>query len=182
MLLLPFFSLVAYLALSAAVSGVPTTVGLGTSCGGQGALSARLHGAVERELTWTDRVMRCEGSVRPDGSGLRLTAVGPLPGSKRELRILLGIAGARPGVDGANLAANLTLIVGSPGRIYATRGTDKCTVDALLQQSVPARGKSPQRWQVAARGFCIAPATTLDGRSRILLSRFDLRTALTVDE
>ena len=113
---LPFFSLIAYLTLSAAVSGVPTTVSLGTSCGGQGALSARLHGAVERELTWTDRVMRCEGSVRPDGSGLRLTAVGPLPGSKRELRILLGIAGARPGVDGANLAANLTLIVGSTDR------------------------------------------------------------------
>lgn len=178
---LPLFSLIAYLTLSATVSGVPTTVSLGTSCGGQGALSARLHGAVERELTWTDRVMRCEGSVRPDGSGLRLTAVGPLPG-KRELRVLLGIAGAKPGVDGANLAANLTLIVGSPGRIYATRGTDKCTVDALLQQAVPARGKSPQRWQVAARGFCIAPATTLDGRSRILLSRFDLQTALTVDE
>lgn len=179
---LPVFSLLAYLPLSAAVSAVPTAVSLGSSCGGQGAFSARLHGAVERELTWTDRVMRCEGSVRPDGSGLRLTAVGPLPGSKRELRILLGIAGAKAGVDGANLAANLTLIVGSPGRIYATRGTGKCTVDALLQQAVPARGTGRQRWQVAARGFCIAPATTLDGRSRILLSRFDLQTALTADE
>ena len=178
---LPFCSLIAYLTLSAVVSGVPTAVSLGSSCGGQGALSARLHGAVERELTWTDRVMRCEGSVRPDGSGLRLIAVGPL-GSKRELRILLGIAGAKLGVDGANLAANLTLIVGSPGRIYATRGTGKCTVDALLQQAVPARGKSPQRWQVAARGFCIAPATTLDGRSRVLLSRFDLQTTVTLDE
>ncbi len=127
--------------------------------------------------------MRCEGSVRPDGSGLRLTAVGPLPGSKRELRILLGIAGAKPGVDGANLAANLTLIVGSPGRIYATRGDRQVhSRRAAAARLCRARGKSPQRWQVTARGFCIAPATTLDGRSRILLSRFDLQTALTVDE
>lgn len=151
-------------------------------CNGHGSLAARLHGAVNRELEWTDSVMSCAGSVRPDDSGLRVTAQGPLPGRERSLRILLGIAGAKPGLDGRNLAANLTLIVGNPGRIYATRGDDKCTVDTLRQVALPARSPDQPRWRVQVRGFCVAPAATLDGRSRILLSRFDLQTELTLGD
>ncbi len=151
-------------------------------CSGHGALNARLNGAINRDLEWSDADMNCAGSVRPDESGLRLTAQGPLPGRDRSLRILLGIAGARPGMDGRNLAANLTLIIGSPGKIYATRGDDKCTVDTLKQQALPATAPDRPRWRVHARGFCIAPAATLDGRSRILLSRFDLQTELTLGD
>jgi hypothetical protein len=182
MLALPFAALASVLLLTTAAPSAALPVDKGAGCGGQGALSARLNGAVERDISWTDRSMRCEGSVRPDGTGLRLTAVGPLPGAKHELRILLGIAGAKPGVDGANLAANLTLIVGKPGRIYATRGGDKCTVDVLRQRRQLNPTAGTRAWQVTARGFCIAPAATLDGRSRILLSRFDLQTELVVDD
>lgn len=182
MLTLPIAAFAAVFLLTTAAPSSVLPVDKGPGCGGQGSLSASLHGAVERELSWADKVMHCEGSVRPDGTGLRLTAVGPLPGARRELRILLGISGAKAGVDGAGLAANLTLIVGNPGQIYATRGGDKCTVDVLRQRPQPLTKTSAQRWQVSARGFCIGPATTLDGRSRILLSRFDLQTELTVDD
>lgn len=157
-------------------------------CRGAGALRARLHGAINREVVWDDTVMSCDGSVRPDGSGLRLTATGPLPGSTRSLRIVLGIAGAKPGADADDRPANLTLIVGVPGRIYATRGDSKCTVDELRQ--LPLAGKlalsgdktAPTGWRVTARGFCVGPAATLDGASRILVSRFDLQTDLRASE
>lgn len=162
----------------------PAATKVTPGCRGAGALRAKLHGAINREVVWDDSVMSCDGSVRPDGSGLRLTATGPLPGSPRGLRIVLGIAGAKPGADADGRPANLTLIVGTPGRIYATRGDSKCTVDELRQaplvgKAAPLGDKAAARgWRVIARGFCIGPAATLDGGSRILVSRFDLQTDL----
>jgi hypothetical protein len=162
----------------------PAAAKVTPGCRGAGALRAKLHGAINREVVWDDSVMSCDGSIRPDGSGLRLTATGPLPGSPRSLRIVLGIAGAKPGTDADDRPANLTLIVGTPGRIYATRGDSKCTVDELRQAPLAGKTALPgdkvatRIWRVTARGFCVGPAATLDGGSRILVSRFDLQTDL----
>jgi hypothetical protein len=58
------------------------------------------------------------------------------------------------------------------GRIFATLGDDKCTLDRLSQQPLPgAAGR--RAWRIEARGFCVTPANAIDGKGRILVSRFD---------
>jgi hypothetical protein len=59
------------------------------------------------------------------------------------------------------------------GRLFATRGDDHCTVDELRQERVGALGGSVRSWRIVARGFCVAPASTLSSDARILVSSFD---------
>jgi hypothetical protein len=59
------------------------------------------------------------------------------------------------------------------GRLFATRGEDHCTVDELRQERVGALGGPKRSWRMIGRGFCIDPASTLNGDARILVSRFD---------
>ena len=49
----------------------------GCLAGGAGYLRATLRGAINTDLYWRDAEMSCEGSLRPDGSGLRVTLAGP---------------------------------------------------------------------------------------------------------
>jgi hypothetical protein len=58
-------------------------------------------------------------------------------------------------------------------RLFATRGEDRCTVDELEQERVGALAGPRRSYRIVARGFCISPATTLNGDGRILVSRFD---------
>jgi len=146
------------------------TPGAGACIGdGSGYLRARIRGAVRADLNWKDAQLACEGDARPDGSGLRVSFAGPGPAG-RVLRLVFGITRAREGQAAHELPSNLTLVVDG-GRIFATQGDDKCTIDQLSQRPLPARGV--RRWRIEARGFCVTPATALDGRGRILISRFD---------
>ena len=43
----------------------------------------------------------------------------------------------------------------------------------IRQERVGALGGPKRSWRMIARGFCIAPASTLNGDARILVSRFD---------
>ena len=69
-------------------------------------------------------------------------------------------------------------------RVYATLGDDKCSVDALTQQPVAVPGDAPAAgdYWVNARGFCMEPAATLDGSERVLISRFDFRGRIHLEE
>ena len=46
-------------------------------------------------------------------------------------------------------------------------------VDELRQERLGALGGPKRSWRIIARGFCIAPASTLNSDARILVSRFD---------
>ena len=81
-------------------------------------------------------------------------------------RIALSLEGAE---EGAHFGA-VDFRVG--GRIFATRGDDKCTMDQLTQRSLPDQ-TGLRIWRIEGRGFCVAPATALAGPGRIVVSRFD---------
>jgi hypothetical protein len=136
---------------------------------GTGFVRARIRGALNLDLNWKDAQLECGGEARPDGSGLRVSFAGPGPGGK-VLRLVFGVRSAREGVAGKELPTNLTVLVDG-GRIFATRGDDKCTMDQLSQRPLPGRGV--RAWRIEARGFCVAPATALAGKGRIVVSRFD---------
>jgi len=136
---------------------------------GTGYVRARIRGALNLDLNWKDAELECGGEARPDGSGLRVSFAGPGPGGK-VLRLVFGVRAAHEGAAGKELPTNLTVLVDG-GRVFATRGDDKCTMDQLSQRPLP--GKGARAWRIEARGFCVAPANALAGKGRILVSRFD---------
>jgi hypothetical protein len=137
---------------------------------GTGYVRARIRGAVNMDVNWKDTQLTCAGEARPDGNGLRMSFAGPGPNGKI-MRLVFGVGAAREGRPGHELPTNVTVLLDGGG-IFATRGDDKCTLDALAQRPVPAR--SPLRaWRIEARGFCVQPANAVSGQGRILISRFD---------
>lgn len=139
---------------------------------GNGYLRARIRGALNLDIAWRNADLECDGGPRPDGSGIRMSFAGPAVPGGRRLRLVFGVSAAREGRSGHTLPTNLTVIVEGGQRLYTTRGADHCTVDTLNQQRLRAAGK-PRRYRVVARGFCVAPATTLNDAERILVSSFD---------
>jgi hypothetical protein len=148
-----------------------------------GFLRAQLRGAINVDLDWRDAQIHCEGGPRPDGEGLRVSIAGPLPASAggaqgRTLRFVFGIKTAAATTQGSALATNLTAIV-EGGALYATRGDDKCTVDTLQRREVP--GSNEREFRVDARGFCLGPASSMDGAARLLVTTFDFAGRVTFD-
>ncbi len=132
------------------------------------------------DIDWHDADMQCDGGTRPDGKGIRLTFAGAAPDAHTRLRFVFGIA-SRAGLRrNRGVPANVTVIFEGGGRLFSTRGDDKCTVDELSQaRMVDASG--PHRLRVSGRGFCIGPAAAADGGEGLLLSRFDF-TGILVDD
>jgi hypothetical protein len=140
-------------------------------------LRARLRGAIDADIAWSGAALQSEGGARPDGSGIRVSLAGPLNAAGQRLRLVFGMA-APPGTARSSaVPTNVTLIVEGANRVFATLGEDKCSVDALVQQPATGGGTAGAAgdYWVSARGFCIEPASTLDGSERVLLSRFDFR-------
>jgi hypothetical protein len=139
---------------------------------GNGYLRARIRGALNLDLDWRNAQIECDGGPRSDGSGIRVAFVGPRNKDGRRLRLVFGVNTVREGRSGRALPTNLTLIVEGGQRLYATRGEDRCTVDSLNQQRLSDAGKS-RSYRIVARGFCVAPASTIDEAEHILVSSFD---------
>jgi hypothetical protein len=137
-----------------------------------GYFRARIRGALNVDIDWRNAELECDGSERPDGSGIRLSFAGRLPSSGQRLRIVFGVA-AHEGGTGRELPTNLTVMFEGERRLFATLGDDKCTIDRLQQERL-SDGAGPARsYRVIARGFCTEPASALSGTERIVISRFD---------
>jgi hypothetical protein len=145
--------------------------------GERGYLRASLRGAIDTEADWRGAQLQCEGGARPEGRGLRVSFLGPADAGGRRLRLVFGIA-ARPGTGATrNAATHITVIVEGRHRLYATQGDDQCAVEALVQQALPVTAApapgAARSYRIAARGYCIDPATALDGTERLYMNRFD---------
>lgn len=138
-------------------------------------LEARLAGAIDADVHWQAADMQCDGMRRPDGRGLRVTFTGAV-GAER-LTLVFGAPQLAEGTSARAVPVNVTLIR-EGGMLYGTRGEDKCVLDEVRQQALPAAGSQPtfRRWRIEARGFCLEPARAVaGGRDAILVSRFDFR-------
>jgi hypothetical protein len=148
----------------------------GCIAGGGGYLQAQLRGALVADLDWRNADMQCEGGLRPDGHGLRVTIAGPLPvaqgAAPRHLRFIFGIdpRDIASGVAQA-LPTNVTVILEGEQQLYATQGDGHCAVELLERAPLEAAGRKRDR--VHARGYCLDPATTLAGDARLLVPTFE---------
>ena len=150
----------------------PSAHGTGCLASGAGYLRARIRGALNVDLDWRNADLECDGSERPDGSGIRVSFAGRIPSSGQRLRLVFGVA-AREGRAGRALPTNLTVIFEGERRLFATLGDDKCTIDQLQQARLSDSGAGARSYRIVARGFCTEPATALSGTERIVISRFD---------
>jgi hypothetical protein len=151
----------------------PENAGPGCLDSGNGYLRARIRGALNLDLDWQNAEVSCEGGARPDSRGIRLSFAGPAQSDGRRLRLVLGISNVSEGRPGRALPTNLTVIFEGEGRLFATRGEDKCTVDELWQERFGDLSGIGRSYRVVGRGFCIAPASSADRSERIVVSRFD---------
>jgi hypothetical protein len=158
--------------------GVPKkpqdTATAGCIPGGGGALQAQLRGALTADLEWPNELILCEGGARPDGKGLRVTLAGPLQGdtSARQIRFIFGIDYKDEATGSAQaLPTNVTIILEGEGRMFATRGNDRCAVEKLERSPLPADAGKFER--VHVRGYCTEPAAELAGSARLLMPTFE---------
>jgi hypothetical protein len=149
---------------------------------GNGYLRARIRGALNLDIDWHNSEIECEGGARPNGSGLRVSFAGPLQSDGRRLRMVFGVGAAKEGRPGREMPTNLTVIFEGEERLFATRGQDRCTVDELEQERLGALGGPRRSYRIVARGFCIDPASTLNGDGHILVSRFDFAGTATFED
>lgn len=147
-----------------------------------GYLRARLRGALDLDLAWASPDMNCQGGARPDGRGLRVMLAGPPRADGRRMRFVFGIQDVPEGASARARPTNLTILFEGEQRVFATRGDDKCTTDELVQQRLGTPGDPRRRWRVVARGFCVAPASTLAGDARLLLTSFDFASEVSYDD
>lgn len=142
-------------------------------------LDARLTGGFAATVHWDAAAMDCRGMPRPDGAGLRVSFQGTAGGEP--LTLVFGLAALAEGAGGRAVPVNVTLIRGG-GRLYGTRGDDKCVLDEVRQTRIDAPTGNPtaRRWSIEARGFCLEPARTVTGDpDAILPARFDFRGQVT---
>ncbi len=136
-------------------------------------LRARLTGAVNRELAWSESEMRCAGSVRPNAEGIRLRFAGISSNGEPALVLLFGITGLKEGESGKALPVNLTIMREGTGEFYGTQGDNRCTIDSISQEPLKGIPLRQRAYRVVARGFCTQPARALNGDGMILVTRFD---------
>jgi hypothetical protein len=134
---------------------------------GEGYLRARLAGAVEARINWSNSGLRCQGEARDTPPGVRLSF--QHRGAKPDLLFVFGLTGVREGRPAHAVATNLTIIVQGTDRIYGTLGDSRCTVDSLSQRRLGS-GKS---YRLEARGFCTQPAHAVRGDGAVLVSTFE---------
>ena len=137
----------------------------GEAClAGEGRLEAQLRGALQADLDWRAGQMQCDGDLRPDGSGLRISLAGPLDATRR-LRFIFGIDLQDTASGPAQvLPTNLTVLVEAEATLFATRGADKCAVEDLERTLL-----EPGLERVSVRGYCLGPASDLAGEQRVLV-------------
>jgi hypothetical protein len=163
-----------------AAQAVPHTAASGCLPTHDGYLRARLRGAQNLDIDWRDAELQCDGGPRPDQHGIRLTFAGPALRDGQRLRFVFGIAGVRDVLSSHDVPANVTVILEGQSKLYSTRGEDKCTIDELSEAAI-ASASAAHTLRIAGRGFCVAPASAIDGSDGLLLSRFDFA-GIMIDE
>lgn len=143
---------------------------------GDGYLRAKIAGAIQAEINWTNRGTTCTGEVRPRG-GVRLSFKNEIAPQQTVL-FVFGIPGLKEGRNARALPVNLTVVREGAAEFYSTQGDDKCTIDKLTQTAIQGAPHKKRRYRVVARGFCTEPARAVNGEGAVVLSRFDFASEL----
>jgi hypothetical protein len=146
---------------------------------GDGELRVQMRGAIHTDLHWPNSSVQCDGDIRPDGKGLRITFSGRWHGTvsnalarDHQLRFIFGVDIVDHSTGVATVyPTNLTLIVEGEQTLFATLGDEKCAVENL--ERTPLLASANRLDKVRARGYCLGPAESANGAARLLIPTFD---------
>jgi hypothetical protein len=137
----------------------------------EGYVRARLQGAIDAEIDWSDPASQCRGVMRPSGDGVRFLFKGTVADDPHPMLLLIGAGPLRAGESTRNVPANVTVIREGAAEVFATQGDDRCALDEIAQ--VPVETSGGKLYRVTGRGYCTQPARAVAGDGAVLLSRFD---------
>jgi hypothetical protein len=140
---------------------------------GGGFLRARLSGAINLDISWSNDGTSCAGSLRPEANGLRLQFSRKKVLGDNTLVLVFGIPRVQEGQTAHALPVNVTLIREGTGEFYGTQGDDKCTLDELRQEVIAGMPLKSRAYRIVGRGFCMQPARAVRGSGSVLITRFD---------
>ena len=143
-----------------------------------GYLRGEVFGAVRKTLDWRGRSMLCDGMLRPDNRGLRLVFSESAEAPDAGLRLVIGIAGAVPGGDDAELIANVTLIDQDQGLFFSTQGMERCWARLIEQVQTPDQTGI---WRISGQLYCVGALAAVDGPKSITLGEIDFSGRLTLE-
>ena len=110
--------------------------------------------------------MVCEGMPRPGDEGARIRLSGPLPDDReaKTLTFIFGVPHLLPGVTGAELPTNVTLVEEGTGRFFGTPDTSSCWTDVTTHR--PLEG-SDSEYTISGSLYCVSPLAELNGSSSV---------------
>jgi len=142
---------------------------------GDGFLSGRLYGAVDRIVEWRGTDMRCEGGARPDDGGLRLVFAAPGNVTSDRLVFVIGISGTIDELSDAERAANVTIIDETTGRFFSSGRQERCWTTVA---SVAGDG---EKYAIDGAVYCSGSLPSLSDASSVSLSEFRYSGRLKID-
>lgn len=135
------------------------------ACPAGASVSAQLFGAIDETIRWSAQELDCSGMPRPNNAGARLRFSGPGPGAN-PLALILGIPDLKKGVEGRELATNVTLIEEDEGRFYNSANLDACWTDIRQEQ---LDDQDDDVYRVSGEVYCVTALAELNGRNSITL-------------
>ena len=133
-----------------------------STCGSTGYLRASLSGALNAEIDWRDRMLRCESMRRPDDRGVRLRLSGELRGERLAFIVALPELGA--GETGSGFDSVVTITVEGSGRFFSTPNLGACWAD--IDRNEPLESTDGQH-VVAGTLDCVGPLGEFNGDAYI---------------
>jgi hypothetical protein len=143
-----------------------------------GFLRGRLYGALEAEIDWAGRALRCDGMLRPDGGGMRLlfSAGDPRIG----LLFVLGIDSEPDGALGRELKLNLTIIDENRDRFFNSGIGERCWARLDKVQLLGRAGR--REYGIAGEFYCAGALAAVNGPGSLTPADFQFSGRLSIDD
>ena len=150
-------------------------------CGSEsdGYLNGRLYGALDEQIDWSGADMSCEGMLRPNGDGVRLSFASQ-KSRNAKLVFVFGIDAGIEKLRGGEHAANITIIDETDGQFFSTGGNSRCW--ATLDKVESLSNEPVSTYQINGEIYCAGGFPSLSDNRSVTLGDFEFSGRLALDE
>lgn len=143
-----------------------------------GYLRGRLYGALEAEIDWAGRALRCDGMLRPDGGGMRLLFAAGDP--EIPLLFVLGIDALPEDALDRELAVNLTIVDEDRDRFFNSGLGERCWAQLDRVQVLGRAGK--REYSIAGEFYCAGALAAVNGPGSVTPAEFRFSGRVSIDD
>ncbi len=149
------------------------------ACAGKSAgyFIGRLHGALQRSISWSGSGLKCAGMLRPKDSGMRLLFAEN--DGDADLLFVLGIPSAPELVLGRELPVNLTIVDEKAERFYNSGETERCWV--TISEATQTNAADSANYFLAGDLYCLGALAAINDSGSVTPSGFRFAGYLSTD-